>query len=374
MHEVPGAGAWLKVPLGKLRHRADGAHRRGDPRRWSTGSSRTARRAGRCATRAPASWPTSCSPTRAAACRRTRCATSCTGPPPRRAWTAVTPHQLRHTYATALVNAGCSLQALMALLGHVVRGDEPALWPAVRRHRPRRVRARPRPWPRPSSARCCPASAPSCRSPPSPAANWRDAPLIKARLAGGYCLRTAAQGACAYANICEHCPNFRTEASFLPILAAQRADADALAADADARGWGDEAARHRRLIERLDLLIDPGRHASDRRPAARVEPACADLAAAGQPSPSTRSPPAPASAAPPSTAAPTCAPSSRSTAARGRDATHPHRPGRPDRPAAPQPRSRRRQGPPPRRTTPPPRTHHAANSRSRHRPARVIHS
>jgi hypothetical protein len=32
--------------------------------------------------------------------------------------------------------------------------------------------------------------------------NWRDAPLIKARLAGGYCLRTAAQGPCAYANAC----------------------------------------------------------------------------------------------------------------------------------------------------------------------------
>lgn len=31
----------------------------------------------------------------------------------------VTSHQLRHTYATALVNAGVSLQALMALLGHV---------------------------------------------------------------------------------------------------------------------------------------------------------------------------------------------------------------------------------------------------------------
>ncbi len=30
-----------------------------------------------------------------------------------------TPHQLRHTYATSLVNAGISLQALMALLGHV---------------------------------------------------------------------------------------------------------------------------------------------------------------------------------------------------------------------------------------------------------------
>ncbi|WP_373141675.1 tyrosine-type recombinase/integrase [Mycobacterium marinum] len=31
----------------------------------------------------------------------------------------ITPHQLRHTYATALINAGVSLQALMALPGHV---------------------------------------------------------------------------------------------------------------------------------------------------------------------------------------------------------------------------------------------------------------
>lgn len=30
----------------------------------------------------------------------------------------VTPHQLRHTFATSLANAGMSLQALMALLGH----------------------------------------------------------------------------------------------------------------------------------------------------------------------------------------------------------------------------------------------------------------
>jgi hypothetical protein len=80
--------------------------------------------------------------------------------------------------------------------------------------------------------------------------------LIKARLAAGYCLRTAAQGACSYANICEHCPNLRTDSTFLPILAAQRADAETLAADAEARGWGAEAARHRKLVQRLDTLMN----------------------------------------------------------------------------------------------------------------------
>ncbi len=85
--------------------------------------------------------------------------------------------------------------------------------------------------------------------------DWKGTPLLKSRLAGGYCLRTPAQGACTYANICEHCPNFRNDPAFLPILAAQRADAETLAADAAARGWDSEAARHRKLAERLDLLI-----------------------------------------------------------------------------------------------------------------------
>jgi hypothetical protein len=37
-------------------------------------------------------------------------------------------------------------------------------------------------------------------------------------------------------NICEHCPNFRSEASFLPVLQLQRADAEVLAADAESPG------------------------------------------------------------------------------------------------------------------------------------------
>jgi hypothetical protein len=84
---------------------------------------------------------------------------------------------------------------------------------------------------------------------------WKDSPTIKTRLAGGFCLRAPAQGSCAYANICEHCPNYRTEVGLLPVLAAQHADTLALADDAHARGWTDEAARHRRLLDRLDQLI-----------------------------------------------------------------------------------------------------------------------
>lgn len=60
---------------------------------------------------------------------------------------------------------------------------------------------------------------------------------------GGFCLRAPAQGACTYANICEHCSSLHTEPSSLPILAAQRVDAQALARDAEERSWITEAER-----------------------------------------------------------------------------------------------------------------------------------
>ncbi|MCA4132589.1 hypothetical protein [Arthrobacter sp. M4] len=63
--------------------------------------------------------------------------------------------------------------------------------------------------------------------------DWKDTPLLNSRMAGGFCLRASAQGACAYVNICEHCPSFHAEPSSLPILAAQRVDAEALARDAE---------------------------------------------------------------------------------------------------------------------------------------------
>lgn len=167
---------------------------------------------------------------------------------------AVTPHQLRHTYATALINSGVSLQALMALLGHVsaemslrygrlfddtVRADyEKALTLAKSRLGPVLGERTPLPLVDVTGG-----------------PNWRDAPHLKTRLAAGYCIRTAAQGACSYANICEHCPSLRTDATFLPILAAQRLDAETLAADAKARGWEAEATRHQALVAQIDQLM-----------------------------------------------------------------------------------------------------------------------
>lgn len=86
--------------------------------------------------------------------------------------------------------------------------------------------------------------------------DWRDEPVIKSRLAGGHCLRATAQGACPYANICEHCPSFRTDTASIAVLSAQRIDTAALAEDAEQRGWIDEADRHLKLLARLDTLIE----------------------------------------------------------------------------------------------------------------------
>ncbi|QNK80520.1 site-specific integrase [Nakamurella sp. PAMC28650] len=254
VHEVPGAGAWVKVPLGKLatermvpidaetldlldritEHRSPGMPLR-HPR---TGKpvdfllTHQGRRVSRDTLRAEL--------TRAALEAGLKSAT---------------PHQLRHTYATALVNSGVSLQALMALLGHVsaemslrygrlfdatVRADyEKALTLAKSRLGPVLPQRKQLPIADVSGG----------------TGSWQDTPLIKTRLSGGYCLRTAAQGTCSYANICEHCPSLRTDNTFLPILAAQRLDAQALAADAQARGWTSEATRHQALIAQLDQLI-----------------------------------------------------------------------------------------------------------------------
>jgi hypothetical protein len=154
----------------------------------------------------------------------------------------ITPHQLRHTYATSLAHAGMSLQALMALLGHVTPEitlryatlASPTLRDAydqamgkTRRHL---------------------TLSPVGRPIVPDKVSWLADEMLKTRVADGYCSRHLAQGACPYANICETCDNYTPATEFTQILSDQLDDVHALQADAQARGWTSRSrtTRHRR--------------------------------------------------------------------------------------------------------------------------------
>ena len=161
----------------------------------------------------------------------------------------VTPHQLRHTYATELANAGMSLQGLMALLGHVtpemtlryatlasptLRAGYDAAIGKVRRSLP---------------------VAPVGRPIVPPKVEWIASEFLKTRVATGFCSRHLAAEACPYANVCEGCDNFVPTPQFVPALRAQLVDIEALQVDARRRGWTSEVERHGRVIESLEAHL-----------------------------------------------------------------------------------------------------------------------
>lgn len=161
----------------------------------------------------------------------------------------VTAHQLRHTWATELANAGMSIQALMTLLGHrspemtirYARLASPALKRAYDQAAGKLARQIP--------------VAPAGRPATPDRVEWLAAEMLKTRVAHGYCSRDLAAEACPYANICETCPNFATTVEFAPAIDAQLADVRQLRDDAEARGWTSEAARHQRVIASLEAHL-----------------------------------------------------------------------------------------------------------------------
>jgi integrase len=150
----------------------------------------------------------------------------------------VVPHQLRHTYATTLANAGLSLPALMALLGH--QTPEMTLRYATLASPTLRTAYDEAMGKMRRQFTLTPAGRPIV---PDKIA-WLGAEMLKTRLAHGYCSRDQVAGACPYANICENCDNFVPADA--PVLQAQLTDINALHDDAARRGWDSEAARHAR--------------------------------------------------------------------------------------------------------------------------------
>jgi hypothetical protein len=173
----------------------------------------------------------------------------------------VTPHQLRHTFGTSLINAGMSLPALMALMGHItpemtlryaklasptVRTAYQAAMDKVRVRQP------------------LPLLIDDRQAVPD-RVEWLGSEMLKTRVAHGYCSRDLVAEACPYANICEQCDNFVTTTQFLPALQHQLADVRALRDDAETRSWHSEVARHTQVItsiqshiRRLNREGDPG--------------------------------------------------------------------------------------------------------------------
>jgi integrase len=158
----------------------------------------------------------------------------------------VTPHQLRHTYATELANAGMSLQALMALLGHVT--PEMTLRyavlasPTLRSAYDEAI----------GKVRKLIPVAPAGRPPVPAKIEWIASEYLKTRLATGYCSRHLAADACPYANLCETCDNFVPGPEFATAIRSQLDDTRELQADANRRGWTSETARHGRVAEALE--------------------------------------------------------------------------------------------------------------------------
>jgi integrase len=171
----------------------------------------------------------------------------------------VHPHQLRHTYATRLANGGMSIEALMAVLGHVT--PEMTLRYAHLASDTIRTAYDTAIAKTPAATRFV--AGPTGRFVPDHI-DWLHSEMIKTRVAHGYCSRQLAAGACTYANICEQCDNYIPDPDRRDILAGQLADVITLRDDAQQRGWTSETTRHQHVVDAITghLRTIDNRHTS----------------------------------------------------------------------------------------------------------------
>jgi integrase len=253
MHDTPSHGSWLKIPLGKL-----------DTERMVPIDEETLALLDRITTTRstgrPINHPRTGRPAQFLFTHHGRrlSQTALRNELTRAAAAAgiahVTPHQLRHTYATTMVNAGVSIQALMTLLGHS-SAQMTLRYAHLFDHTIRQEYERALDLAR-ARIGGLPARQATSNQPELGAGQpWTELPLIATALAVGHCLRAPAQGPCPHANICHHCPSLRLEPSDVITLQTQRADTIKLVATADKLGWTTEADRHTKLLARLDALI-----------------------------------------------------------------------------------------------------------------------
>jgi site-specific recombinase XerD len=158
----------------------------------------------------------------------------------------VHPHQLRHTYATTLVNGGMSIEALMAVLGHVT----PEMTSRYAHLASDSIRT--------AYDSAIAKARPATRFVAGPTGqfvpdhiDWLHSEMIKTRVAHGYCSRHLTAGACSYANICEQCDNYVPDPNRRDVIDAQLADVIVLRDDADQRGWTEERSRHEHVVDAL---------------------------------------------------------------------------------------------------------------------------
>jgi len=163
----------------------------------------------------------------------------------------ITSHRLRHTYATSLINAGMSIQSLMKILGHVSSAMTLRYAHIFNESvRDEYIKALDILKPKYSQGIFNVENKNSI--------NWMEIkkPLIKTRLANGYCIRTLDQGICKHANVCESCGNFQTGSAFGDIIKSQITEEKAILNDACKYQLESEILRHKNIIKSLEKLLD----------------------------------------------------------------------------------------------------------------------